>query len=102
MLSRLGKLDESLKLLHHLQDEYVSIHGENDPRTLRTKSQMAVFHYKKNEFSKAGAIWRQVEAPRRQMFGETHPYIISVRNHIAECKAKLSQRANRANHCHIV
>ena len=90
-LRRLGKLDESLELLHHVQEKRVSMYGENDSRTLRTKDQIAFVHYEKKEYSKALEIWEEAETGFRHVLGDAHPYTTSVRKDIADCKAKLSQ-----------
>ena len=100
-LRRLGQLDESLELLHHVHEKYVSMYCETDTTTLMTKSEIAFVHYIKKEFTKALEIWEKVEAGFTHKFGELADVFknnIRVRNNIALCKAKLSQRAKRAIH----
>ena len=84
-------MDESLELLHHVHEKYVSMHGENDVRTLRTKDQTAFLHYEKKEFKKALEIWEEVEAGFRHVLGDAHPDAIRVRKYIAACTAKLAE-----------
>ena len=67
-----------------------------------SKSQIGVVHYEKKEFTKALEILEEVEAGYRHALGDVHSNTIIMRNKIADSKAKLSQLANRARHCHIV
>ena len=90
-LGKLGRLDESLSLLHYVHEKRVTIFGANDVRALRAKNAIGFVHNEKMEFSKALEVWEQVEEGFKHMLGENHPYTMNVQKQIgrASCRERV-------------
>src|SRR5258708_2822194 len=82
-LRMLRKYDEALELLQHVLEKRITLHGEDDVRTCKDKSQVALVHYGKREYPKALRIWEEVEVGYRNTLGDTHPDMVLVRENIS-------------------